>query len=600
MNIHRSHRRPPVWQRMVLAATASSVLLTGAAAPFAISAETSPLQISQQQSDWASTLRVARLVNVEQQTTDLVVHVDLANKPETTYANAVYQVFARQSGSWEVIYTNQGARLVSNAAGRHTLAPEVIAIRDLQERLQEQFGKGAELEDFELKTVVQIRYDAVGGRRDQRVEFEQVQSYQEIALATQTDLFAYQAQAGNFSLAISQPEGTLDQVIARVSLKSKQGETFQQEKFIGDYRYRLGQKIQFSEGLKAGDRIVVRLFDTNNRFIGYSEFDCLDAHSIVNLILADDIDRGVLRTVYGKDANFDGRIDQSVSTYDYFTQVTTVSQTSYRSAQVVFLESTQSISNLEAFNLSGLPAPPRRCQYPTYLERGSHALVNRRLNAFYGGLATAIVSVPGQVLDVINVTSSTTAVNISQLLDLNVDVRISEGVILNSCDFYCSDDDDDDRSRERDDDDRDRGQDDDDDDDDACDDDCLDRHEDDNQRQTITLSNGYRVTFLGVSYQANSSTWRYYVEELPSAQDLSNWVLGLPSCAAVASASPRGELVNPDPNARISGIKWQPGGSFVEGEFAVTLEGSLEVGTIQIAVKGPDVASGTINGPACQ
>jgi len=292
-------------------------------------------------------------------------------------------------------------------------------------------------------------------------------------------------------------------------------------------------------------------------------------------------------------ANFDGRIDQSVSTYDYFTQVTTVSQTSYRSAQVVFLESTQSISNLEAFNLSELPAPPRRCQYPTYLERGSHALVNRRLNAFYSGLATAIVSVPGQVLDVINVASSTTAVNISQLLDLNVDVRISEGVILNSCDFYCSDDDDDD----------DRGQGhgrDRDGDVDACDDNCPDRREDDNQRQTITLSNGYRVTFLGVSYQANSSTWRYYVEELPSAQDLSNWVLGLPSCATVASASPRGELVNPDPNARISGIKWQPGGGFVEGEFAITLEGSLRVGEIQVAIKGPDVASGTLRGPACQ
>ena len=118
--------------------------------------------------------------------------------------------------------------------------------------------------------------------------------------------------------------------------------------------------------------------------------------------------------------------------------------------------------------------------------------------------------------------------------------------------------------------------------------------------QTITLSNGYRVTLLDVVFNGTVSTWRYYVEELPVAQDLSNWVLGLPSCAVVVNASPRGELVNPDPNARISGIKWQPGGGFVEGEFSVTLEGSLKVGEIQVAVKGPDVVLGTIRGPACQ
>jgi hypothetical protein len=62
---------------------------------------------------------------------------------------------------------------------------------------------------------------------------------------------------------------------------------------------------------------------------------------------------------------------------------------------------------------------------------------------------------------------------------------------------------------------------------------------------------------------------------------------------------PIGELVNPDPNAQISGIKWQPGGGFVEGEFSVTLEGSLTVGRIQVAAKGPDVARGEIAGPTC-
>lgn len=53
-------------------------------------------------------------------------------------------------------------------------------------------------------------------------------------------------------------------------------------------------------------------------------------------------------------------------------------------------------------------------------------------------------------------------------------------------------------------------------------------------------------------------------------------------------------MVNPDPNTGISGIKWQPGGGFVEGEFAITLRGNLRVGAIDVAVKGPDVALGTL------
>lgn len=115
----------------------------------------------------------------------------------------------------------------------------------------------------------------------------------------------------------------------------------------------------------------------------------------------------------------------------------------------------------------------------------------------------------------------------------------------------------------------------------------------------MTLSNGYRVTFfLGASY-SSTSTWRYRVEELPVAQDLSNWVLELPSCVSVASASPNGELVSPDPNAGLNGIKWQPGGGFVDGEFSVTLAGNVTEGDIDVAVKDPDVALGELTGPVC-
>lgn len=117
--------------------------------------------------------------------------------------------------------------------------------------------------------------------------------------------------------------------------------------------------------------------------------------------------------------------------------------------------------------------------------------------------------------------------------------------------------------------------------------------------QIVRLTNGYRITFRDVTYTGNTSTWRYYVEELPEAQDLSNWVLGLPACVQIVSASPKGEFVNSDPNARIRGIKWQPGGGFEQGEFTVTLRGRWAVGTTMVAVKGPDVARAELPGPSC-
>ncbi|HSO18718.1 MAG TPA: putative metal-binding motif-containing protein, partial [Desulfosarcina sp.] len=115
------------------------------------------------------------------------------------------------------------------------------------------------------------------------------------------------------------------------------------------------------------------------------------------------------------------------------------------------------------------------------------------------------------------------------------------------------------------------------------------------------LSNCYRITFLGVVYNiAGTSTWRYQVEEQPCAQDLSNWVLELPACVSVVNASPEpNELVNPDPNAGLSGIKWQTGAGFEIGIFEVTLNAHWEISVVNVAAKGPDVAQGEISGPSC-
>ncbi|HEX6270591.1 MAG TPA: DUF3060 domain-containing protein [Anaerolineales bacterium] len=119
--------------------------------------------------------------------------------------------------------------------------------------------------------------------------------------------------------------------------------------------------------------------------------------------------------------------------------------------------------------------------------------------------------------------------------------------------------------------------------------------------KSVTLADCYQITFLGSSQSTDQiSTWRYRVEELACAQDLSNWMLELPACATVLDASPSPwEVIQPDPNFQLNGIKWQTGAGFQSGEFNLVLSGQLTSGTVQVGVKGPDVAIGVIEGPAC-
>ena len=111
----------------------------------------------------------------------------------------------------------------------------------------------------------------------------------------------------------------------------------------------------------------------------------------------------------------------------------------------------------------------------------------------------------------------------------------------------------------------------------------------------------YRVTFLELTEDAGgTSTWRYSVEELACAQDLSNWMLELPECATVVDASPSPwEIVQPDPNFHFNGIKWQTGTGFQSEDFSVVLSGELTTGMVKYGVKGPDAAVGLVQGPVC-
>ncbi|NJN87631.1 MAG: hypothetical protein HC881_16635 [Leptolyngbyaceae cyanobacterium SL_7_1] len=190
--------------RFGIALTAATLLL-GNIPPIAL-ATPEPLQISQRYQDWNAVLHMARLVNARSENTGLVLQLDVLDKPETTYANAIYQVFARHNnGRWTEVYTNLGARLVASPAGRLTLPPEVILLSDIREQL----GRNVNWSNVELRSVVRVRYDLRGGRRNRETQWESVQTYTSLTQTT-----AAQVEQGNI-ITVSRVGENPDRVGAR-------------------------------------------------------------------------------------------------------------------------------------------------------------------------------------------------------------------------------------------------------------------------------------------------------------------------------------------------------------------------------------------------
>ncbi|MBD2336271.1 S-layer homology domain-containing protein [Calothrix sp. FACHB-156] len=225
---------------------------------------------------------------------------------------------------------------------------------------------------------------------------------------TEVESSAHKKTKG-LSLAIWQPAGNFSEVITRVSVKGKRGKGYLKERFLGDYKYKIKQKAKFVKGLKAGDRVVVRLYDTQNRFIGYSEFECLAANTTVNLILsANPSEYQVVRTVYGVDANSDGKIDAGTTTYDYFTQIS--------NQRVTFLSSSRTI-NIKQFQVQGWSTVPATSVYPTSLNQGEYSLVRQSISAFSSSMASALKSTPGELVELIEVSDDNNSVyNVSQMM----------------------------------------------------------------------------------------------------------------------------------------------------------------------------------------
>ncbi|ODH00627.1 S-layer protein [Nostoc sp. KVJ20] len=227
-------------------------------------------------------------------------------------------------------------------------------------------------------------------------------------VTTESRNVSVKAKNIGFSLAIWQPSGNFSEVIARISVKSKSDEGYLKERFLGDYKYKIKQKAKFSKGLKASDRIVVRLYDIQNRFIGYSEFECLSANTTVNLILsAKPTEYQVVRTVYGVDSDQNGTIDTGSTTYDYFTQV--------RNQRVIFLSSSQTFQGSQ-FQVEGLSKIPATSVYPLSFTQGEYALVRQSfVNVFSSDLPKVLQATPGRLVQVIEV-SDNSSYDISQML----------------------------------------------------------------------------------------------------------------------------------------------------------------------------------------
>ncbi len=277
------------------------------------------------QKNWKAHLHLARLT----QSNQLVMQMEIQDKPITTYANAVYVLYAKQNSEWVQIYTSQGARLITNSTGRTVLASEAVDCEQLKQKLGV-----SDLEEVELKAVAMFRYDEEGLDRDQRVEYEQTQTFSQMAQTQTTQLVAWrsededarhyinssnQKEHRGFHLTIAQKSRSNKKVTARVSLKSRISQGYQSEQLIGDFKYKLKDqsKAKFIKGVKAGDRVVVRLFSEENQFIGYSEFEVLAQQTAVTLVLADRASEfGVVRTIYGADSGEDLGMDRRTVVYD--------------------------------------------------------------------------------------------------------------------------------------------------------------------------------------------------------------------------------------------------------------------------------------------
>lgn len=204
---------------------------------------------------------------------------------------------------------------------------------------------------------------------------------------------------GNFSLNIRQKRPLLSQVIVRLSLQVKRGESFLPEQLIGNFSFPINQSAGFGRGLNPEDRIIARIYDLQNRFLGYTILELLDENALVNIILPDvEQAYGKLRTVVASDRDRNNQIDSDGEIFDYYTNVSSERGTKEK-IEVNFIEDAQ-VLNLDFFNIPKLPEAPSKSTFPDSFSEDLFAIATRPNFPFLTTLPTNLTDVPSRIIPV--------------------------------------------------------------------------------------------------------------------------------------------------------------------------------------------------------
>ncbi|MEM7769586.1 MAG: hypothetical protein AAF327_03635 [Cyanobacteria bacterium P01_A01_bin.37] len=366
----------------------------------------------QTEQGWKLVTQVVRLLDESGDVSQLAILTDVIRKPQTRYANAVYQLYAYYENEWVQVYNTTGSRLISSDEIGQSLPPELIEI----EAIRDVLGSDVDLQRLNLKAVIQLRYDTQE-QRDQDISVEYLTQYRGLGTFNSIQLTQFRTVILKaMRLRIVQGQHSATPVIARLSLQQRASNQLQSEQFIGDFQTDVDQSIQLVDGLTPGDRLIVRLFDLEQQLIGYSAIEVQAQATDITLVLSENREQGIVRTVYGRDANGDRTLSTDEIQYDYFTRISEVSRT-YRRTEVQFLETTETVS-VRDFTIAGLPEPSTNCIYPVSFRAGAFEVVNRTFGVIQSNIAEFFTTSP-QILAQVVTVSATTIIHIYQSIAIH-------------------------------------------------------------------------------------------------------------------------------------------------------------------------------------
>ncbi len=208
---------------------------------------------------------------------------------------------------------------------------------------------------------------------------------------------------GQFSLSIKQDRPQVKEVIVRLSRQRKRLNTYLPEVFVGDFVFPINQKAQFTGLIEPFDRYSVRLFDRQNRFLGYTEFEGLDDNAAVSIFLPNQPSfYGTIRTLLGEDSDRDGNIDRDAFAYDFISQVKITEPK--EKIEVVFPKDLADI-NRSSYTIATIPVISDTPEFPDSFYEPLFSPLNRSTFPFRSGLDASLLAVPGKVNPLVPVKS---------------------------------------------------------------------------------------------------------------------------------------------------------------------------------------------------